>query len=288
MQKKTPFVLLENVDRLLKSPSTQRGRDFGVILACLNELNYSVEWRVVNAAEYGGQQRRRRVYIFAYRNNTKYAKRQMNTKGEKIIQLDGFFAKTFPIEQIGTVLEQKLQFNDIADVSESFKFRFENCGYMSHGRIYTTKVFPVFEKSIPLKNLLEKNVDKQYYVPKDKLEKWKILKGAKTIVRTARTGYTYTFREGAIAYPDKTDLPARTMLTSEATLNRSSHIIRDLETKRLRILTPVEAERIQGFDDNWTNTGMPQRFRYFCMGNALVVQMITRMGNTLSNIIDNE
>ena len=55
--KNPPFVLLENVDRLIKSPASQRGRDFGIILACLNELDYSVEWRIVNAALYGGPQR---------------------------------------------------------------------------------------------------------------------------------------------------------------------------------------------------------------------------------------
>ena len=58
--------------------------------------------------------------------------------------------------------------------------------------------------------------------------------------------------------------------------------------KKLRILTPIEAERIQGFDDNWTNTGMTERFRYFCMGNALVVGLITRMGKQLNTIFENE
>ena len=57
------FVFLENVDRLLKSPATQRGRDFAIILACLSDLGYQVEWRVVNAADYGFPQRRRRVFI---------------------------------------------------------------------------------------------------------------------------------------------------------------------------------------------------------------------------------
>jgi DNA (cytosine-5)-methyltransferase 1 len=50
----------------------------------------------------------------------------------------------------------------------------------------------------------------------------------------------------------------------------------------------VEAERIQGFDDDWTNTGMPERFRYFCMGNALVVPLITRMGKVLNVIFEEE
>ena len=78
------------------------------------------------------------------------------------------------------------------------------------------------------------------------------------------------------------------MLTSEATVNRSTHVIEDPETKKMRLLTPLEAERIQGFDDNWTNTGMPQKFRYFCMGNALVVPLITRMGSELNKIFEAE
>ena len=96
------------------------------------------------------------------------------------------------------------------------------------------------------------------------------------------------FSEGAIAFPDNLDAPARTMLTSEGTTNRSSHIVEDPQTGRIRILTPVETERIQGFEDNWTNTGMPERFRYFCMGNALVVNLVNQMEEQLSDIFDRE
>lgn len=78
------------------------------------------------------------------------------------------------------------------------------------------------------------------------------------------------------------------MLTSESTLNRSTHVVEDPGIRRLRLITPMEAERMQGFDDNWTNTGMTQRMRYFCMGNALVVPMVTRMGRTLDDIISQE
>jgi DNA (cytosine-5)-methyltransferase 1 len=49
---KPKYLLLENVDRLLKSPSKQRGRDFAIILKSLDDLGYAVEWRVINAAEY--------------------------------------------------------------------------------------------------------------------------------------------------------------------------------------------------------------------------------------------
>ena len=91
LQAKEPsFALFENVDRLLKSPATQRGRDFGVILACLNDLGYFVEWRVINAAEYGAGQRRRRVFIFASRNSTSYTR--ILKKKSSIISETGFFA----------------------------------------------------------------------------------------------------------------------------------------------------------------------------------------------------
>lgn len=286
--KNTPFVLLENVDRLLKSPSKQRGRDFGIILACLNSLNYSAEWRVINAAEYGGPQRRRRIYIFAYKNTTKYGKTIGNISPESIINSEGFFSKTFNIEKISSLSNQSIECENIADISENFSFKFENAGYMHNGQVFTAKVIPIFESPIPLKSIIEKKVDSKYFIPDDKLKKWEYLKGSKKIMRTSKSGFKYKFSEGAISFPDKIDLPARTMLTSESTLNRSSHVIEDISTKKLRLLTPLEAERIQGFDDNWTDTGMPHRFRYFCMGNALVVQMITRMGNTLADIFDKE
>jgi DNA (cytosine-5)-methyltransferase 1 len=72
--KRPPFGLFENVDRLLKSPATQRGRDFAVMLASLTDLGYVAEWRVINAADYGMPQRRRRVFIAAYRDDTALAK----------------------------------------------------------------------------------------------------------------------------------------------------------------------------------------------------------------------
>lgn len=135
--------------------------------------------------------------------------------------------------------------------------------------------------------MLEPNVDAQYYLD-EQLEKWQYLKGSKKILRTSKSGHEYIFSEGAIAFPDPINLPARTMLTSESSVNRSTHVICDPQTNRYRLITPVEAERIQGFDDNWTNTGMPQKFRYFCMGNALVVPMVTRMGASLNEIFENE
>ena len=285
--KKAPFCLLENVDRLLKSPAKQRGRDFGIILACLAELGYSAEWRVVNAAQYGAAQRRRRIFIFAYRNDTIYGKKMAQYSAEEIIENNGFMKKSFPLKEVGKITSTDIS-TDIIAVSDNFRFAFENAGYMSNGVIYTAKVVEEEESPILLGEVLQRNVDDKYYIPGDKMAKWTYLKGAKKIPRTSADGHEYTFSEGPIAFPDPWDKPGRTMLTSEATLNRSTHVVSDPGTGRLRLLTPTEAERLQGFEDEWTNTGMPDRMRYFCMGNALVVSMITRMGRVLDEVIAKE
>ena len=286
--KKPKFVLLENVDRLLKSPANQRGRDFGVILACFNDLGYDVEWRVINAADYRFTQRRRRTFIFAYKNDTNYYKSIQNKSSESIILENGFFVKEFPIYTNIDAQEIDFEYKDLIDVSDNFKMNFKNSGVMKNGKIYTTEVTPIAINPNPLSKIIEYNgVDSKYNLG-DNIDKWKYLKGAKDILRKAGTPYEYHFREGAIAFPDSLDKPARTMLTSEGSLNRSTHVIEDPKSKCYRILTPIETERINGFPDNWTNTGMPEKFRYFCMGNALVVGLIERMGNSLNKIFESE
>jgi len=285
--KRPAFCIFENVDRLLKSPAKQRGRDFGIILSCLNTLGYSAEWRVINAAEYGAAQRRRRVFIFAYRNDTVYADSVKEMDELSLINSDGFMAKSFPIEQVENCFEGTLM-NDLLEMTDKFSFDFKSAGLMRNGKIYTNNVVPVMETPILLGDILQSNVDESFYITNEKMSKWTYLKGAKKINRVSKTGHEYVFSEGPIAFPDSWDKPGRTMLTSESTLNRSTHVVSDPGTGRLRTLTPIEAERLQGFDDDWTNSGMPNRMRFFCMGNALVVPMITRMAKVLDKIIDKE
>lgn len=285
--KRPPFCLLENVDRLLKSPAKQRGRDFGVILACLAELGYSAEWRIVNAAQYGAAQRRRRIFIFAYRNDTVHGEKMSSVSAEDIIGSKGMMAKAFPISDMGEMDSTTLA-EDIVEVSDNFVFGFENAGYMHKGVITTSKITEAEEPPTLLGEVLQMSVDEKYYITSDKMAKWAYLKGAKKIPRTSTNGHEYVFSEGPVAFPDPWDRPGRTMLTSESSLNRSTHVVADPGTGRLRLLTPVEAERLQGFSDGWTNSGMPDRMRYFCMGNALVVPMITRMGKVLDAIVADE
>ena len=285
--KNTPFCLLENVDRLLKSPAKQRGRDFGVILACFAELGYSVEWRVVNAAQYGAAQRRRRTFIFAYKNDTEYGKRFADVSPDEIMLTQGIMAQAFPVSEICPIQTTVLP-KDVVEVSDNFAFLFSDAGYMHDWNIYSADVKEIEEKPICLGKILQSNVDEKFYISSEKMSKWTYLKGAKKIPRVSSSGHEYIFSEGPVAFPDSWDKPGRTMLTSESTLNRSTHVVSDPGTGRLRLLTPIEAERLQGFEDDWTKSGMPDRMRYFCMGNALVVPMITRMGLVLDKIFEQE
>jgi DNA (cytosine-5)-methyltransferase 1 len=283
--KKPKYILLENVDRLLKSPAAQRGRDFGIILSCLNSLGYSVEWRVVNAAEYGEVQRRRRTFIFATKIES--LKKKLYSKNEEaILNKSSFFARTFPVEEKFKVNIKSFEIpKDLVYITDNFSANFQNSGYCDNFVCSTARTVTKYDGPFRLLGeILEKNVDEKYYLNEEKIKKMNYLKGGKKLERTAKNGHKYIYSEGPIANPDYLDRPGRTMLTSESSVNRSTHIIEDPETKRIRILTPIECERLNGFPDNWTNSGMTERNRYFCMGNALVVQLIEIMGKSLQKI----
>jgi len=282
--KSPKFILLENVDRLLKSPAKQRGRDFSIILSCLNSLGYVVEWRVINAADYGFPQRRRRVFIFATRSNSSIISRYISGKPEQIISSLGFFSPVFPvvIDEENKLREVNID-TDLVNLTNKFTFFFENSGFCINHKAYTIKTTPCYEgPKLTLRDILQEEVDESFYLKDADLPKWRYMKGAKREVRRTREGYDYNYTEGAIPYPDVLDAPSRTMLTSESSKNRSTHVILDPQTNRLRLLTPIECERLNGFPDNWTNTGMTERMRYFCMGNALVVGVIELIGKQLS------
>ena len=325
--KKPPFVLLENVDRLLKSPAKQRGRDFGIMLACFRDEGYTVEWRIINAAEYGYQQRRRRIFIFAYRNDTNYFQSVAdllyhNTSDslKEVLLKRGFFASTFSVKD-KVVKETKSYLPQaIGGISNSFVFDFQNTGIMHEGHIYSIKTEPVDkEKQITLGDVMETgSVDESYFIPpkdlyytsheithsdeskrnlsKEERHTWQYIKGAKKILRTTNSGHEYLFSEGAISMIDECDKPARTMLTSEGSFSRTTHIVRDKATSRIRLLTAEETERIQGFPTEYTKyclannqvVEMPVKKRRFMMGNALMVDLIADMEKTLSAIFETE
>ncbi len=292
-----PFVLLENVDRLIKSPTKQRGRDFGIILSCLNNLGYVVEWRVINASDYGYPQKRRRTFIFATMVNDAVKKFYSSSTDTKILTKDGFFAREFPVTiSKGQKGSSICLIPDLVRMTKDFHFTFENSGFMRDGRVFSIKVSPKYMGvKGTLGSVLQDQVNDKYVIPtewigdevdrgtEDFKKTWRYCKGAKNEARVHRNGHAYRYNEGGIPFPDKLDEPSRTMLTSEGNRrpNRIGHLIPvDPERNVYRILTPVEAERLNGFEDDWTH-GMPEKWRYFCMGNALVVGLVEQMGRRL-------
>lgn len=292
IEKQSPFILLENVDRLLKSPASKRGKDFAVMLRTFKDLGYDVQWRVINAGEYSMPQKRRRVFIFAYKNSTKFAKKirikDINLNNQNI------FNSVFPVMQISNTETIDLnRYSDILNVSNDYADgKFFECGIMTNGKIIHSNCTAIEEEKYYLSKIIREatpfndNLSK-YIVSNEKLDKWKYLKGAKKIKRISNNGHPYTYSEGAMSFPENMSEPARTMLTSEGTISRSSHIIFDEEIKKYRILTPVECELIQMFPANWTNT-MPNRNRYFMMGNALVTGIVSRIEPIIREIIEFE
>ena len=305
---KPKYLILENVDRLLKAPSKQRGRDFAIMLTAFNNLGYSVEWRVINAADYGRSQRRRRVFFFVFRNDTKYAK-SLDSKYENedivfeehkyddYLFQTGLFATQFPIKQAPVKNRQvfyELE-DDIVAVSDNFTGTVWNTGVMRHGKYYSIETVANFDGNpITLGEILQDETevpDKYFLTDKAKLEKFQYLRGPKKLERTSADGHTYIYSEGGMSPYDDLNLPGRTMLTSEGTVNRSTHFL--FVNNKYRLLTPIEAERLQDFPDDWTAykkledgtvVEVSDKMRMFFMGNALVTEIVRKIGDYIKKV----
>lgn len=285
------YLLLENVDRLLKSPASQRGRDFAIILSSLNALGYAVEWRVINASEYGMPQRRRRVFIFASKKDTKFYNNLKENSVSDNLNKSGLFAKTFPIKNIdiNKVIIKQLS-DDLVDITDNFNKEtpknnaFLETGYMIDGVYYTSRIEVDYngEYSVLGDFLEDENtIPKEFYIDDEELKKWQYQKGSKSIERVNKTtGHKYTYSEGSMGFPDCVNKPSRTIITGEggASASRFKHVVK-INGKHRR-LTPIELERLNMFPDNHT-VGVTDTKRAFLMGNALVVGIVERLGNTI-------
>lgn len=287
---KPKYLFLENVDRLLKSPATQRGRDFAVMLKSLDELGYAVEWRVLNAAEYGMPQRRRRVFFLAYHKSTPVFKRLSNSNTADWIFNEGTITKAFPIENYtsnpindielkGNLVDISLEFN-----KEGGQSPFLNSGIMINGKILTTHTKPSHDgKKIVLADILQNGeVLDDFFIDQSDLPKWKYLKGAKKEVRKTKEGFEYNYSEGGMIFPDALDNASRTIITGEGgkSASRFKHVVNS--NRGLRRLTPIELERLNMFPDNHTKLdGITDTKRAFFMGNALVVGVVEKIGEAL-------
>ena len=293
--RKPQFVFLENVDRLLKSPSNQRGRDFAIMLKTLGDEGYAIEWRIINAAEYGFPQRRIRVFIVA----TKIKRGTSKLDPEEVILKKGILARALPLQKL-KLAEAKIELHDTADVltakfnKGAGKSPFLNAGYFINGVAYTIKtVAKVSNSPVLLGDILipDSQVPEEYWIDGKRLKEWQYLKGAKSIQRTHKgSGTTYNYAEGKMAFPDLLTNPSRTILTGEGgtSPSRFKHIIQTKDGYRR--LTPIELERLNGFPDNWTQSlengsQLSDARRAFFMGNALVIGLIQKVGVVLASEI---
>ena len=291
---KPKFIFLENVDRLLKSPASQRGRDFAVMLRTLGDAGYVVEWRVVNAAEYGFPQRRIRVFIIAHR---------AKSLGKSVTPFQFITTKGVLARALTSIPKQEECFEididkDVEKVSKYFnrisgsKSPFLNSGVYLNGTAFTLKM-EANQKGVRFQTLgdvvqNDNEIDASFYVEDSQLKTWRFLKGAKSIERIHKgSGTKYKYAEGSMAFPDLLSNPSRTILTAEGgtSPSRFKHIIKT--NKGFRRLTPVELERLNGFPDDWTKFDehgkkVPDTKRAFFMGNALVVGLIEKVGKVIA------
>jgi DNA (cytosine-5)-methyltransferase 1 len=284
------YLFLENVDRLLISPSGQRGRDFAIILQSLNELGYAVEWRVINAADFGMPQRRKRIFILAYlKGSNIYNNLQESSPNDWILE-NGILAEALPVTSDNSkLIEFKLK-GGIVSISENFNKNgkvgiFENSGIMINGVVTTLKTHPNYDGPFTfLKDIIiDGEVSSEYYIDKKDLDKWKYLKGAKKEMRTNAQGFEYNYSEGGMIFPEPLDKPSRTIITGEggSSPSRFKHVIKT--SKGIRRLTPIELERLNMFPDNHTNLeGVSDTKRAFFMGNALVVGVIEKIAKVIA------
>ncbi len=294
--KRPKYIFFENVDRLLNSPATQRGRDFAIILASLADLGYVVEWRVINAADYGMPQRRRRTYIVGYQKDSVVAQKMEQL--EDWVEFDGVMAKAFefrPKEK--TVSEFDIE-GTIQEVSAGFnkgkkESPFGNAGVMKDRHVYSVDAESIYDgpRQTLGGNLIDENlVPEEFFISDEDLPKWQYEKGAKKIERVSKEGYKYTFSEGGMTFPDYLDQPSRTIITGEGgpSPSRFKHVVQT-KSGRYRRLLPIELERMNMFPDNHTlHPQVSDGRRAFLMGNALVCGIVEQIGKSLYQFIYGE
>ena len=203
---------MENVPRLLNSPSRQRGLNFAKIVNDLVRMNYDVEWRVIDASEYGMAQSRSRVFILAYSRPDRSAERKNESRrygmifpgnharASRWLLSSGPFAEKFPVSnkeigdlhdlpRVGTKLIQG-EWSGKTSIFKNSGYAFKHRPVDGNGRrrtkyeFWTFKAMPDYSgEKMKLGQILEEDFDKEYEIDASRMDEWRYAKGTKNEFR---------------------------------------------------------------------------------------------------------
>jgi DNA (cytosine-5)-methyltransferase 1 len=247
-EKKPPYLLLENVKGLL---SHDKGQTFRTILATLDEMGYDAEWQVLNS-RYFVPQNRERIFIIGYLRGT---------SRRKILPLGSLSKKTNakPLKQIGNIDTKghNSLWGRVYDPEGIAPNIIANGGGMGA----KTGLYAVTKDHNKLRETQNESlaIDANYFKGPDN-------HGQRTLIAWSKSRRDWG-TESRIKIGE-----ANTLTTGEGGKAQSSQTFVH-QDQRIRRLTPVECERLQGFPDGYT-AGISDTQRYKCLGNAVTVPVI--------------
>lgn len=252
LQKHKPkFFILENVKRLL---SMEEGTHFATILNELANLDYRIEWRLVNAMHFGLPQNRQRVIILG----TLEKDTQDNLPHIRL-------ASTENIAELSDLTFQTMTNVEWWTKIKDHGTRFPTWGLAQTGHFfgYNFAQFYPATPIIPLRAVLESDVDCKFDFTESTLDRLQnstpvndFVQGVQILYNQsggARMGYTVFGIDGVA--------PTLTSTTSR-------HYERYKIGNQFRRLTNVEYARIQGFPDEHC-AGISIYDQYALFGNAI-------------------
>ena len=263
-EKYTRLFILENVKGLL---SHDNGNTFKTIISTLVELGYDLQWQVLNSKNFGVPQNRERVFIIG------------NLRGTSRPEV-------FPIRNNDEVYNQsnenKEEIHNIASTMTARQFSSWNGNYIdvigslegggwekrneSTRRIYgISGISPTIPTAQGGGVMAKIMVDKPFVaLTERRTEEAKRLRRL-GIVKDTRNLKKLEPREDGIANTVTTGDVKNSSLTNGS---------------KIRRLTPIECERLQGFPDNWT-AGVSDTQRYKMCGNAVTVNVVSYLVSKL-------
>jgi len=255
------YFILENVKRLLLM---DEGKHFATILDALASLDYRIEWRVLNAADFALPQNRQRIFITGTHH------RVLNSAGMKCDDENAIkLATDEDLDRISdfkkSIIQNSDEWKSIVDHG-----RFKNWGIACGGKYVTEQLhtFSSSYKPVSLAQVLEKSPHPRFDLTESTLDRLtsnrhvrKMIAGVEVVSNQsggARMGYTIYGINGIAP-----------TLTSSTSRHYERYFIND----RYRRLSNIEYARIQGFPDNHCKSAT-LRDQYVLYGNAVPPNMV--------------